>query len=78
MWYVKAVSDEEYKFVKFTCRFGMYHGRIVLTEEQGEARKWTRQADAARAAQTANARVATYSDDKEKFGAFRFDAIKLL
>ncbi len=44
------VKIGEHNFVKRTARFGPFHGRVVWTESAREARVWTQERHAKRAA----------------------------
>lgn len=59
-------------YIKFTCRFGCFHGSIVLTDKKEEARKWTRKKDAERAAWVAGWRAEKYPEDNAKIAGFVF------
>lgn len=64
-------------YVKFTCRFGAFHGHIRLTDKKDEARRWTRRKDAARAAQIAMYRAEKYPEDAAKFAGNVFSVAEL-
>lgn len=47
-------------WIKSTCRFGPFHGSIVLTRFASEARKFTRESDANSCAHCVAYRVSAY------------------
>lgn len=59
MAFVVKVGDNAY--VKRTSRFGHYHGRVVCTPHFEEARIWTREKDAERAAQAVLSHRCSYT-----------------
>lgn len=69
--FIVILSDSKgqlQKYIKYTCKFGPFHGRIVLTPNQQEARMFTREKDAKRVANVFNIRTVAYREDKERFG----------
>lgn len=65
--YIVTIRKDK-KYIKRTSKFGAFHGSIVTTANRAEARIWTREKDARRAAHTYNWRTYTYPRDKEKHG----------
>lgn len=65
MAYIIRVGKDQ--FIKRTCRFGYWHGSIVLTDNIREARAWTRERDAQGAARCAEYRATrSWAHDRDK------------
>lgn len=66
-------------WVKFTCKFGYFHGSVVLTEDPALARKWTREYDANRARLVADHRFSEkFSTEFKKYGELSFTVVQVL
>lgn len=62
--FVVRVDD---KYVKHTSRFGPFYGSMVLTDNEQEARLFTRETDARRLVGTIRMRLNSYEHERRKF-----------
>lgn len=71
---VATLANNEPRYIKYTAKFGDYHGHIRLTTEKEEARMWDKEVWASRAARCATARSGPqgFVLDKLKYQNFVF------
>ena len=62
--YIVKIDDN---FIKYTSKFGPFYGNIVTTQNEKEARLFSRERDAKTLVSTINYRLRTFEFDKEKF-----------